>query len=1114
MTCPCLKGATRGSKSNCSVAAGSFGRKNRSCGAAAANRSPSNAPLPNAEGVYEIVITAVNSPRWSQAVRQPFSWKRTIAQRRVQLLVLDPQPASTASDAALTQVAEIDPANPHWYEKFNRLPQLQLTRPRLRIVHGPLGNDCLDTLRHPLGELAALKPNADSPDVSWQAYWLPLGQPGRPHAVEIEYPSDVEQTLGVSILEPTAGGGLAPLIVNSSMANSPATVGLAEKPRWQRHRVIFWPRSSSPLLVISNGRDHSPAVYGKIRVWAAGQRLPPARANRAGANRRLLAAYLERPLIPENFAADESPDSWSKRSLDDWTTFYQGGTRLVEYLNHSGYNGLMLGVLADGSTIYPSPLVQPTPQYDTGALFATAQDPVRKDVLEMLLRLFDREDLQLIPMVEFAAPLPELEALRRGGDNSDGIEWIGPDGTALCNSLPPQRGLAPYYNVLDPRVQRAMLAVLRELISRYARHPSLAGVAVRLSADGYAQLPGPQWGLDDATIARFERDAKLHVPGRGPQRFAQRAAFLAQEPERRAWLDWRAGQLAQFYRRVSAELAAIRPDSRLYLAGAGMIGGPDLDRDLRPTLPHPTTIAAALLRVGIDARHYRDPQQHIVLLRPERIAPDEDLGSRAADLEISQMADVDRYFQTAAAPGSLFFHPAREYRVESFDRKSPFKPAGMLLVSEPSPSGQQNRRRFVHSVATLDAQVMLDGGSLLPMGQEASIRELAAAYRGLPAIRFQTIGEADDAAQPVVFRCGAHGGRTYLYAVNDAPFAVTARLHVEAAAGCRIDELSGMREIEPLKADGASGFYWETALAPYDLVAVQFSEANVRCSAPHVAWPEAVESALGLQIRRLGARAAVLRNPPPLDALANPGFETPPTANNPIPNWTTVAEGTVNVQLDKSVKHSGKHSLKMSSSGPVIRLKSQPLSTPATGRFALSVWLRVADAARQPPLRLAVEGKLHGADYYRFGVVGLPSYAGQPAAKIGTEWGEYVFQLGDLPLDGLSSLRARFDLMGPGEVWIDDVQVSTLMFSGPEMFELSKLITLADVKLQRGQIGDCVHLLEGYWPRFLEENVPLPAGAVPAEAVATKPRVDEEKPPERSGWFNRIKDLVPDSLRF
>ena len=88
--------------------------------------------------------------------------------------------------------------------------------------------------------------------------------------------------------------------------------------------------------------------------------------------------------------------------------------------------------MADGSTIYPSKVLQPTPRYDTGAFFSTAQDPMRKDVLEMLFRLFDREGLQLIPSVEFAAPLPALESqLRAEGAQSEGMVWIDSDGTPL-----------------------------------------------------------------------------------------------------------------------------------------------------------------------------------------------------------------------------------------------------------------------------------------------------------------------------------------------------------------------------------------------------------------------------------------------------------------------------------------------------------------------------------------------------------------------------------------------------------------------------------------------------------------------------------------------------------
>ena len=34
---------------------------------------------------------------------------------------------------------------------------------------------------------------------------------------------------------------------------------------------------------------------------------------------------------------------------------------------------------------------------------------------------------------------------------------------------------------------------------------------------------------------------------------------------------------------------------------------------------------------------------------------------------------------------------------------------------------------------------MVDGGWVLPMGEEDSVRDLVAAYRALPAIRFQTV---------------------------------------------------------------------------------------------------------------------------------------------------------------------------------------------------------------------------------------------------------------------------------------------------------------------------------------------------------------------------------------
>jgi hypothetical protein len=292
---------------------------------------PLEVVLPKDEGVYDVVITAANPLNWSQAVRQPLNWKRTIAERRVQLLVLQPQrPAAPRADREFAQIVEIDPANPKWFEKLNeklnRLPQLQLAKARLpRLWKGPLGNDCLQSRRHALGDLAQLSPNADSPDVSWEAYWLPISQPGRPHILEVDYPSDVPQTLGLSIVEPTAAGAMADIGVDMGVDNAGEAVESAAAPHMQRHRLVFWPHTTTPLLLVTNGRNRAPAVYGKIRVLSGGERLPRAIADRPAANRRLLAAYLDRPLIPENVSAGECLDPGSGRSLNDWWTFYDGG---------------------------------------------------------------------------------------------------------------------------------------------------------------------------------------------------------------------------------------------------------------------------------------------------------------------------------------------------------------------------------------------------------------------------------------------------------------------------------------------------------------------------------------------------------------------------------------------------------------------------------------------------------------------------------------------------------------------------------------------------------------------------------------------------------------------
>lgn len=1074
--------------------------------------------LDRGEGVYDVLIAASPLPglRWPQGVASPLGLRPPVAERRVQVVVVDPDPAGalTGGSSEWSRVVEIDPANPTWWERFAKLPQL----PRLpKLWKGPLGNGRIGPLQHPLGQLVQLRPAPNAQDASWEAYTLPINRPGLPHLLEVDYPSDVPQTMGISIIEPNASGAVMPIGLDSGVDVTDEIAGEKSAPRWEHHRLVFWPRTKTPMVLITNRRANSAAVYGKIRVWSGGQRLPRAFPGRGPRPERLLAAYLDRPLFPETFGATDPPGSLSDLSVDDWVTFYEGGTRLVEYLHYAGHTGLMLAALADGSAIYPSRLVEPTPRYDTGLFLPAGQDPVRKDVLELLFQLFDREGLQLVPAIEFAAPLPELEdLLRRGGPEAEGVRWIGPDGAPWTERFQPVRGLAPYYNTLHPRVQEAMLRVVGELAERYAEHLSFTGLGLHLSAYGYAQLPGPDWGLDDLTIARFQQDTRIQVPGAvgDPARFAQRAAFLSGEA-RKEWLAWRADQLSRFHRRVAAELVRHRPGARLYLAGAESLSGEESQRELQPTLGRRLTIGEALLSVGIDARRYAEDGE-IVLLRPERIAPQWSLAGGAVDLEIGQMSDADRYWSELSVPGSLLFHVPQELRLPSFDEKSPFRPTYTWLLAQPAPSGAQNRRRFVRSLAAIDAQAMFDGGWQLPLGQEGAMRELIAAFRQLPAERFRRVPEppGGPSAQPVTVRVATRGNFTYAYVVNDAPFSTTLRVGVDAPASCSVEELSGLRRIAPLAREGQKTV-WTAELRPYDLLAVRFSLPDIKLYGPQASWPSEVRLALEMRINELGERAAALRNPPLFHALENPGFDGAPSPSGQIPGWTAIAPATTTVRLDPKQPQTGAQAVYMASRGPGASLVSRPFEAPGTGRLWMWVWLRTADEKRQPPLRLALEGKHKGRDFFRFAQVGQAPTPGAPVPPVGAAWSQFVFPVNDLPLDSLSALQIRFDLLGPGEVWIDNVQLCDLAFNKQELVEMFRLISPADVKLRNGQVADCIRLLEGYWARFLVDRVP-PAAVPITRHPAPKPPAAPPEParePPRTGLLERLRNLVPDRLR-
>ncbi len=1037
-------------------------------------------PLGVEEGVYDVVISL-----YLKRLTSPLLRGKAIAERRVQLVVVDPVQRLPAANIDWKTTWEIDPANPKWWERMARIPTL----PKLPgLTTEPLSNGTATAYQH-LGRTWI-----ELPAEKWQAYPLSVEEIGRPHILQIEYPSDLPQSLGISIVEPNAAGQVMPIGLDSGVEVSPLGAGVPAKVL--RHRLIFWPQTKAPVVLLTNRRRGQGAWFGRISLQAGPITLPALRLPATNIPQRMFASCLERPLLAENFSAGEALDPVTGRTLDDWVTFYLATTRLVEYLQHTGSGCIMLPVLCEGSTLYPSQLLEPTPRYDTGLFFESGQDPVRKDVLELLLRLCDRAGVQCVPTLQFTTPLPELERQRLLDPAAAiGIEPLGIDGRATILRRGPRRGLAPYYNPLDIRVQQAMQRVVAEISARYGAHPSLSGIGLQLGPETFALLADDLSGCDDRTLLAFRQQSGVPISTldpRNPQWRAE-ATQAIRTTARADWLSWRAQRIADFYRQLQQAVEQHHPGGKLFVLPGELLASRPIQFALRPTLPSQDQSAAAFGALGLDPREWA-ADRLIVLPLPQRVASDF-VGVSTAYQAWGQSTDLAAHFTGSAYATQVAIEPA-PLALPSFDQVSPFgaEQTRLWLVPQLVPSDAINRQRFVHAIATSDTRLLIDGGWMLPLGQEESLSSLFKVFRRLPDEPFQTVTPrlASANQQPAVVRTLVRRGKTYFYVTNDSPWPVTVEIDWQAAGKITIEPYSSQREATAVMQGTRTT--WTVRLEPYDLMGGEINNPQVAVESWRTTLPNEVGDDLREQVRQLRFRANALRSPKPKEVLSNPSFERTDAAGALV-GWVHAQGTNVGVEIDVDAAHRGKQSIHLQSFREPMRqataawVRSEPIPVPTTGRISVVAHLRVADPQRQPRLRLAIEGKLDGQPYYRWSNVGL-SEEGKPLkVQLQSEWNSYRFPLTDLPLSGLTDLRIGFDLMDEGEVWIDEVQVFDLWFDDNERDELLKSIAATDFQLTAGQLVGAQRYLESYWPQYLRNHVPYQTleTARPVAAPANKP---------------------------
>jgi hypothetical protein len=399
---------------------------------------------------------------------------------------------------------------------------------------------------------------------------------------------------------------------------------------------------------------------------------------------------------------------------------------------------------------------------------------------------------------------------------------------------------------------------------------------------------------------------------------------------------------------------------------------------------------------------------------------------------------------------------------------------------------------------------------VVPLGQEDAARNLRSILRALPASAAITVRRENN----VTVRTYNDRGQSICLIVNECPWHADVTLDVMAEAATAALPLVIARDGTSRAATeqfAAGRQLWSMQLAPYDVHAVRFSAAPLQIKKIESQVSDAGRQELAARVTELVQRD--LTATPRYTPLKNPGFE--PIAAVPLPGWQFLGDPTQGAaDLDARMPQDGKTCLYLQNRGAgMVSVVSEAFATPPTGQLGMLAFVRGQNVGPNTSVRLVFETEDEPTKYRRFSLLG----GNRPGAiPITGAWGGgYAFGQDNLPLDSRGQMRVKFELSGPGEIWIDNVQLYDLLFplyfydkSGSEKLELVKLRTATESALERGEFAECVRKLEGYWPRFLNAYTPAVAPTIanqpaPIETGAPAREAQEaaETPSVGSRWF-------------
>ncbi|NQT86479.1 hypothetical protein HQ560_06915, partial [bacterium] len=564
------------------------------------------------------------------------------------------------------------------------------------------------------------------------AFRFALPDAGHLYVAMVAYPDNMSRSAGIVMSTPRLPTSYD-VATGHLSGDEPPTL------RMQSHPIYFWPRERQGAFIFRTLEDGRPAAVANVDLFRVRGGLGASMTDTPPDGGRRIGLHWEAPAVPTQFGCLGSHPVQVYRSFH----------RLTDYLRFTGQNLLVYPILG-----VRGPLMASEYERFSGgpAIYAHCQG-----WLDMVLALCERRSLRFLPELLFH---DSLTLRTRAGSQSEAAILAGAPTArmalwddSISLTVPAS---TPLYSPSHPAFQEALLTLLDEFLTRYAKSPALEGAALRLGQRQSGWFGSIQCGYGDATIDQFEKDTKIAVPvdPASPSRFSLRARWLLTH-QYDAWVRWRCTVVAALHAKLADRLHQARPGLKLILTVASpshvtsqpLFGATSLSAE-RP-------VAQLLREAGIDLAAYAASPNIVVrhVLHPVDDAylryryPDS--GPLHRDGFVRDVNYLEEFTQPFRSPhGTAVAAMFRPFTPVSGALRPPkglwWRPFGKRMT-QPTQAGRAFLEPYAHALAALDTPMLSAGHStLVTLGHEPHLHLFARAFKALPNRPFTDIHGLSD----------------------------------------------------------------------------------------------------------------------------------------------------------------------------------------------------------------------------------------------------------------------------------------------------------------------------------------------------------------------------------